>query len=191
MDCASELTNVVAADCQNPAVAGVYGEVILLPYDAIDRAASTVTDNVVSEIVMKATRKGYSFASFDNSPLGAVSLVVGVYHNTIQHDLTLRVFVKTESVKSFVNAFVNARVVAIVKNKEMGADGETMYEAYGWDAGLVLNALNSDTSMADGVVYELVTGNDETSKEKSVQKSVWAGTLADTETMLATLTTTT
>lgn len=180
--------NAIAADCQNPAVAGVYGEVILLPYDAIDRAESTVTDNVISEIVLKSTRKGYSFSSFDNSPLGAVSLVAGTYRNTIQHDLTLRVFVKTEAIKSFVNSFVNARVVAIVKNKEMGAAGETMYEAYGWDAGLRLNTLNSDTTMADGVVYELVTGNDETSKEKSIQKSVWAGTLAATETMLATLT---
>lgn len=188
MDCASELLNATAADCENPAIAGLYGEVILLPFDAIDRTASTVTDNVISEIVMKATRKGYSFTSFDNSPLGAVSLVAGTYRNTLQHDLTLRVFVKTESIKKFVNAFVNARVVAIVKNKEMGVNGDTMYEAYGWDSGLILSTLTSDTSMADGVVYELVTGNDETSKEKSIQKSVWAGTLAATETMLATLT---
>lgn len=188
MDCASELMNAIAADCTDPAVAGVYGEVILLPYDAIDRVGSTLADNVISEIAMKATRKGYSFTSFDNSPLGAVSLVAGTYRNTLQHDLTLRVFVKTEAIKSFVNAFVNARVVAIVKNKDMGAAGETQYEAYGWDAGLVLNTLNADTSMADGVVYELVTGSDETSKEKSIQKSVWAGTLAETETMLATLT---
>lgn len=188
MDCASELMNATAADCSNPAIAGLYGEVILLPYDSIDRAASSVTDDVISEIVMKATKKGYSFASFDNSSLGAVSLVQGTYRNTIQHDLTLRVFVKTEAIKKFVNAFVNARVVAIVKNKEMGVDGDTMYEAYGWDSGLKLNTLTSDTSMADGVVYELATGNDEISKEKSIQKSVWAGSLADTEEMLASLT---
>lgn len=188
MDCADELMDVIAADCQNAAVAGVYGEVILIPYDAIDRAGSTIADNVISEIALKATRKAYSYSAFDNSPLGAVSLVAGTYRNTLQHDLTLRIFVKTEAIKAFVNAFVNARIVAVVKNKEMGANGETMYEAYGWDAGMVLNTLNSDTSMADGVVYELVTGNDETSKEKSIPKSVWAGTLADTETMLATLT---
>lgn len=188
MDCASELMSVVAADCDNPAIAGMYGEVILLPFDAIDRAGSTVTDNIISEIALKASRKGYSFASFDNTPLGAVSLVQGTYRNTIQHDLTLRIFVKTEAIKKFVNAFVNARVVAIVKNKEMGANGDTMYEAYGWDSGLRLNTLNSDTTMADGVVYELVSGNDEVSKEKSIPKSVWAGTLAETETMLATLT---
>lgn len=187
MDCATELKNIIAADCNNPAVAGTYGEVTLVPFDAIDRSASTVADNVISAIVLKVGRKGYSFATFDNSVLGAVSLNVGTYRNNLQHDLTLRVFVKTEDVKKFVNAFVNARIVAIVKNKEMGDTGETMYEAYGYDAGLVLNTLNADTSMADGVVYELVTGNDETSKEKSVPKSVWAGSLTDTETMLDTL----
>lgn len=188
MDCASELTDAIAADCQNPAVAGTYGEVILIPFDAVDRAESTVTDNVVSEIALKTGRKAYSFASLDNSPLGAVSVVAGTYRKTVQHDLTLRVFVKTEAIKTFVNAFLNARVIAVVKNKEAGASGETTYEVYGWDAGLTLNTLNSDTSMADGVVYELVSGSDEISKEKTLPKSVWAGTLATTETMLATLT---
>lgn len=188
MDCVTELTNVIAADCNNPAVAGTFGEVVLVPFDAVDRAASRVENNVISELVLKNGKKGYMFSTFDNSVLGAVSLNSGTYRNNLQHDLTLRIFVKSENTKHFVNTFVNARVVAIVKNKEAGENGETMYEAYGYDAGLVLNTLNSDTSMADGVVYELVIGNDETSKEKSVPKSVWAGSLADTETMLGTLT---
>ena len=37
MDCVTELTNVVAADCNNPAVAGTFGEVVLVPFDAVDR----------------------------------------------------------------------------------------------------------------------------------------------------------
>lgn len=188
MDCTTELQNLVAADCKNPAVAGLYGEVTLLPYNAIDRAGSTITDNVISEIALKGTRKGVTFSSFDNSPLGAVSLVAGTYSNSIQHDLTLRIFVKTEDAKAFVNNFVNARVVAIVTNKEGGLKGEVTYEAYGWDGGLILNTITSDTSMADGVVYELVTGNDETSKEKSIPKSVWDTDLATTASMIASLT---
>jgi hypothetical protein len=189
MDCSSELQNVVAADCENSAIAGLYGEIILIPYGAVDRADSAISDNVISELVLKTGMKASTFSAFDNSPLGAVSLVSGTYRNTFQHDLTLRIFVKTEQIKAFVNNFGNARVIAIVKNKEMGAAGEVMYEAYGWDSGLVLNTLNSDTNMTDGIVYELVTGSDETSKENSIPKSVWAGTLAATETMLQTLTT--
>ena len=188
MDCASELKSVLAADCDTPAVAGVYGKVILLPHDAIDRTVSAQADNVLSNIALKSGRKGAAFDTFDTAVLGAASLVAGTYTNTMQHDLTLRVFVKTEAVKDFVNSFINARVAAIVKNKESGTAGETTYEVYGFDAGMKLTAITSDTSMADGVVYELVLGSDETSKERSLPKSVWAGSLADTETLINSLT---
>ncbi len=188
MNCASELQSLIAADCDNPAVAGLYGEATILPSDAIDRAASTVTANVISEIAMKTGKKGVTFDSFENTSLGATSITAGTYRNTLQHDVTLRIFVKTEAAKAFLNSLINARVVIILKNKEGGTSGETTYEAYGWDGGLKLNTLNADTTMADGVVYELVLGNDEVSKEKSLPKSVWAGTLAETETMLGTLT---
>ncbi len=188
MDCGSELNNVIAANCEIPALAGTYGEVILIPYSAIDRARSVVADDVISEIALKTGRKAYSFTTFDNAPLGAPSLVAGTYINSFQHDLTLRVFVKREEIKAFLNSLANARVVAILKNKELGEAGEVQYEAYGWDSGLVMNPLTSDTSMADGVVYEMMSGNDDISKERSLPKSVWDTDLATTEAMLASLT---
>lgn len=189
MDCATQLISVIAAECNNPAVAGTYGDVILIPHSAVDRVASTVTDNVISALVLKAlSQPGRVFETLDNSVLGAVSLNQGTYQNNFQHDVTLRIFIKNDGVKTFLNGFANTRVIAIVKNKEQGTAGEVTYEAYGYDAGLVLNSVTADTSMADGVVYELVTGSDDTAKEKSLPKSVWTGTLADTETMLASIT---
>lgn len=188
MDCTTELRNLVAANCDDPAVAGTYGEVIIVPYSAIDRTASAVSDKgVITSIVLLSGRSGYLFESFDNSPLGAVSLVDGTYRKTWQHDATLRVFTKNEESKEFVNGATNSRVVIIMKNKEPGPSGEVQYEAYGWDAGLVLTSATGDTTIADGVVYELVFGNDDTSKEKTVQRSVFDTDLATTEVMLKTL----
>ena len=182
------MRNLAAADCDNPAVAGTFGEVILVPYSAIDRTASSVTaKGVIESIVLKTGRTGYLFDAYDNSPLGAVSLVAGTYVNRWQHDATLRVFTKSEAAKEFVNGATNSRIVVIMKNKELGSDGTTQYEAYGWDAGLVLTEATGDTTITDGVVYELVFGNDETSKEKTVQKSVFDTDLDKTETMLKTL----
>ena len=189
MDCSTELQGLVAADCASPAIAGMYGEVTLLPHAGIDRAGSTIENNVISAITMKDGVKGVTFSTLDNSLLGAVSLNAGTYVRTLQHDLTLRIFVKNEQAKAFVNGLVNARVVAIVKNKDGGTGGEATFEAYGWDGGLVLNTITSDTSMTDGVVYELVLGNDDTSKERSVPKSVWDTDLKTTEDMIATLVT--
>lgn len=187
MDCTSELKNLVAASCENPAVAGTFGEVILLPYNGIDRAQSEVENGVIKSIVMKTGKKGCLFDAYDNSPLGAVSLVAGTYRNNWQHDATLRVFTKSTEAKEFVNGLTNSRVVVVLKNKEGATGGEVTYEAYGWDAGLVLTEATGDTTLADGVVYELVLGSDETSKEKTVQKSVFDTSIATTETMLKTL----
>jgi hypothetical protein len=192
MNCTTELLSVIAADCNDPSIAGTYGDVILVPYDAIDRTLTKISgatggQRVISELVLKSGRQGYSFAAFDNSVLGAASLNAGTYKNNFQHDLTLRVFVKNTTTKTFVNLFANARVVAIVKNKNYGSNGEDVYETYGFDSGLKLNTLTSDTTMADGVVYELVLGNDETSKEKSLPISVFDTSLSTTETMLSSL----
>ena len=188
MDCGTELASLVAADCENPAIAGLNGKVRLLPYNGIDRPGSTITDNVISEIVMLSGKKGFVFDSFDNSPVGSVTINAGTYQNTLNHGMVLRIFVKSEAAKDFVNKFLNARVVIITDAKEEGADGSIKYETWGWHSGLVLTDIAHTTEYTDGVVFELTTGSDETSKEKTVPKSVWAGSLTETEQMLNSLT---
>ena len=187
MDCTKQLMNVVAAVCDTPATAGTQGQVILLPYGGIDRILSEVTDNVIKSIIMRNNAKGNTFDTLERGVLGAPSLVAGTYVNSWQHDVTLRIFVKNEDVKKFVNAFTNSRVVAIVQNNEVGNAGDVMYEAYGWDAGLKLNEATGDTTMADGLVYEITAGNDDQAKERSLPKSVFITDIATTETMLNSL----
>jgi hypothetical protein len=185
MDLSQITAGLVAASANRSAIPGTGSKVYLFSYTDINRALSTVTDNVISAIVMLATKKGYIFETIDNSVDGDTSLIKGTYYSDFDQTLALRIFSKTEAAKKFVNNMKLARVVAIVENKEIGAAGEIKYEAYGWDAGLELMEMKSPTTMADKVVYDMKIGCGAKSKETSLPKSVFITSLTATETMLA------
>lgn len=188
MDCSKITSGLQAVTCNNPAIPGTGSRVILINYADIDRNASTVAGNVITELILKSeTTKGFAFESLDNATLGEISYNKGTYFGNWQHDLTLRVFAKNESAKKFANELNGARVVAIVENKEPGTDGDVKYEAYGWDAGLELNEASASTEMADLVVYQIKLGSGANSKEGSLPKSVFKTSLTETETMLNSL----
>lgn len=190
MNCSTITAGLIAVVCGKPETAGTGSRVWLINYDDIDRAESVITNNVISDLILADTKKAYLFETIDNSTLGETSLNKGTFMSNFQHDLTLRIFAKSEAAKAFVNSLNGARVVAVVENKALTGSGatlgETKFEAYGWDAGLELNELASTTEMTDMVVYQPKIGSG-TAKESSLPKSVFKTSLAVTETMLDSL----
>ena len=185
MDLSQITAGLVAVSAARSAIAGTGSKVYLLSYTDINKATSVVTANVISSIVMQATKKGYIFETLDNSFDGSSDLVKGPYYSDFDHKLPLRIFTKTQAAKAFVESLKLARVVAIVENKEIGAAGELKYECYGWDAGLELTSMKTSTAMADKVVFELELGSGSKSKETSLPKSVFITSVTATETMLS------
>jgi hypothetical protein len=184
MDCSKITAGLVAVVCGKPAIPGTGQRVILINYSDVDRSLSTVANNVITNLILKGTSGAYEFESLDNANLGEVSLNKGTYFSNWQHDLSLRVFAKSEAAKKFVNNLNGARVIAVVENREEGNEGDVKYEAYGWDAGLELNEGTASTDMADQIVYQVKMGSGANSKESSLPKSVYKTDLQATETML-------
>ncbi|MEI7503708.1 MAG: hypothetical protein WCJ61_10530 [Paludibacter sp.] len=184
MDLSQITAGLVAVSASRNSIAGTGSKVYLISYSDINRITSTVVANVITAIVLNATKKGYIFETVDNSVDGSSDLVKGTYYSDFDHKVPLRVFAKTQAAKTFVESLKLARVVAIVENKETGVAGEIKYEAYGWDAGLELMTMKSTTAMADKVVYEMELGSGAKSKETSLPKSVFITSLTATETML-------
>lgn len=186
-DCSKITSGLVAANCLASATPGIGTNIYLINQADIDLTTSVVTSNVITSLVLETGKYGYLFQSLDESATGEASLAKGKFFSKVQHDLTIRIFVKTELAKAFINSLITARIVAIVENKESGNAGDTKYEAYGWNAGLVLTDLKQIAEMTDGVVYEVKLGSSDTSKENSLPKSVFKTDLATTETMLEAL----
>ena len=153
LDCSALNVGYALQACQPPATPGTGSRVILLSYSDIDRSKSTLANGVLSTIVLKAGAQGYEVDSLPDATVGEVTFNTGTYINSLGHQLTLRIFEKSEAAKKFGNGLVNAKVVAIVENNEHGDDGQVKYEVYGWNSGLRLNAVTSTTTMDDGVAY--------------------------------------
>ena len=187
MDCSKIAANLVAANCAKAELGGTGALIYLMNYEDIDRVASTVTENVISAIVMKGSTLAYTFESLEDSHVGEFALVAGTYYNEYDHTLNLRVFTKSEPAKAFMNSAKNARLVAVVPHKAIGTAGEVKWEAYGWDAGLKATEETGTTEMTDKVVYNLKLASSDNAKEQSLPKSVFITSLTLTETMLSTL----
>lgn len=188
MECGNLTADIIAANCAKLGVAGTTGMAYIMRYKDIDKSLSTVTGNVISAITMKDDTRAYEFTTIDNSPLGETTANVGTYLTQFQHDLTLRIFTKTEANKDFVNQSANESFVIILANKELGTandagttTGNTKYEVYGWDSGLKLSELTATTDMTDGVVYGVKYGSTDRAREKTLPKSFFATSLATTE----------
>lgn len=173
MNCSKLTAGLVGADCKS-VIAGVEEEVILINFEDIDKSdAESIDGNVIKKITLKGDAKGCIFTSYGKSfDEAGATFTKGTYRNSWSHSVPLRIFVKDEQAKDFVNKFgAGARVVAILENKE---GGETKYEAYGWDNGLELSEATSTVAMADGIVYGMTIASSETAQENSLPKSVTA-----------------
>ena len=153
LDCSKLNTGYALEACTPPATPGTGSRVILLSYSDIDRSKSTVTEGVISTIVLKTGAQGYEVDSLPDATVGEVTFTAGTYMNSYGHQITVRIFEKSEAAKKFGNNLLNALVVAIVENKEHGEGGEVKYEVYGWSSGLKMSAVTAATTMGDNTAY--------------------------------------
>ena len=185
--CTKLTANLAAIKCGFAPIPGTGNRVLLINYDDVDRKLSTVADNVITNLILNAGAKAYEFESAADSTEGTPTFNKGTYLGNFIHTLILRIFARAEAGKKFVNTLNGAKVIAIVENADGGTGvttGEVTYEAYGWDAGLLLSEIAAPTTMADLVVYQVTLASGETARESSLPKSVFKTDLATTKTML-------
>lgn len=187
MDCGAIVAGLTAATCGQIAASGTGTKIVLMNYDDIDKAGSTVAAGVASSIVMKPGKLGFLFETFEKSVTGEATFSKGTYIDTYDHALTLRIFIKNQLTKTFINKLIGSRLVAVVENRGIGTAGEVKYEVYGWDSGMRLTENAFTTDYADNVVYTAKLASDDTSKEGQLPLSYYITNLATTETAFASL----
>lgn len=187
MDCSKIASGLAASACNAVAVPGTASRMVLLNYSDIDRTSVVETDNVVSSLALLGVTTGFSFESLPDATVGSFALVVGTYINQFDHTVDGRVFAKSEAGKKFINGLKNARVVAIIENKSFNAADATpvKYEIYGLDSGLEASEITGDTTNPDQTVYTFKLASDENAKEGSIPKTLFATSVAATDTLVS------
>lgn len=185
MNCGNLSKNLVLAACKN-SLAGIEADIVLINFDDVDRANSSVTDGVISTLALLSAKNAYRYTSHKNSFEATVALNKGTYLNSFVHGAVVRIFTKTQDAKDELNKLANGKVIAVVKNSDSQND-ETKYEVYGWENGLVMSDLQAASTDADGVLYTFNLSSDDNARESQLPLSYFSSTLAATETALEAL----
>lgn len=184
MDCGKIISGLVAGACGTMPIGGTATRAVILNYQDIDRDNSTVTDGVIEGITMKSGKVGYLFETVQNANEGGASFERGTYFDTYTHTVTLRIFVKSNETKAWMESLKGSRVVVLLENREQG---EGHWEVYGWDSGLTLSENTYSTTYADNVVFNPTFASDDTSHEGALPKTFYKTSDANTETMVLAL----
>lgn len=194
--CGKLIQGLTGFVCSQAPSTGAEGDVILINLSDIDKDNSVVVVDSVTQkvtiqsIVLKAGTKGYMYITEGRTLNEAgATMVRGTYRNSWTHTVPFRVMVKNEDAKAFINSMVaGVRIVAILKNKESGIDGDVKYEAYGWTNGLEATEGTTTIQFTDGVVYNITMASVDTATEPLLPLSVFDTDIATTKTMLDALT---
>lgn len=171
------ITENILNNCENPIAGGAKDRVWLVNRDDI---ASTTPDPLnpylITALTLNSGKYLYAYEGQNNSVDLRAALVRQRYTTVYDHEVILKVFDNTPEVKQQIGYLGQGVVVAIVEKNFKASDGLGAFEIYGLDAGLILNASESNASDADTQgAWNLTVSTSEQAKEPGPPKTLLIG----------------
>lgn len=140
----------LAPSCDNPLVGGLEIDVILMNKDDITDYTPNGTNPLVIEAVVKASGKvGYKYEGIKTSNNAKAMLVKGKYTTNYDHELSMVIFNVNGDAKKQLELLAKGMVVAFVRYKYRGTNGDAAFEILGRDQGLEATVIERDSNNAD------------------------------------------
>lgn len=174
-------------NCENPPVAGLEDEALLINRSDIDFTKSTTdadNPNIITSIVLKAGKKANLVQQRKDSFNGTkVDQVEGTYSNGTTQTFAFVAFANSAAEKAALENMLNGSFVAVIKNK--AAADNSRYEVLGWNTGLKTPTLTKDYVAEESAgVYAVTLAS---GQEPRLPMSFYAGTLEETDAAFASL----
>lgn len=153
--CDSLISANIAQNCESPLVAGLEKEGVIINREDIDFAASKITGNVISQLVLKSGKKAYKISQPSAAPFTGTqtTMAAGTYHNTFTHNVGFVVLDNTPSViNNVIDGLANGTFVVILENKAKSAGTEASgqeFQVYGYHQGLHASELTQEKYSED------------------------------------------
>lgn len=145
-NCDTSVIHDFSYDCENPPVAGLEDEALLINRADIDFAKCTYDEtnkNIIKSIVLKAGKKANVVQQRKESFNGTkVEQVEGTYSVGTTQTFAFVAFANSADEKTALENILNGSFVAVVKNKS--AADNSRYEVLGWNTGLKTPTLSKD-----------------------------------------------
>lgn len=180
-----KITSSITFDCDNPLQAGAEDELVLINKDDYDDAVVTVdvgNPQLITNIVLPSGVLAFTYAGKNNSVGPKYELIKQTFAEVYNHEINFKVFKVDAATKKELEALAKGTVVAIVRNKHKGADGNSAYEVYGADAGLVLTQnLRDIINQENQGAFDAILKSDENSLEPHMPKTFFDTSFAITK----------
>jgi hypothetical protein len=150
------ITSAQVPDCTNVNTNGLDVIIYIANKSEITSLTFTGSTLVCEAITFVAGKKFYSYEGKRTSPNAIQETKVGKLQTSFIHTVTQAVFKVTGAAKLELENMCNGLVVCMVSNKYQGSAGDSQYELFGYNQGLIAE-LKRDQSDADGVGTYLLT----------------------------------
>ena len=180
------LTADITIDCDNPLVAGAKDRLILINADELLSVVKNANPLIIEGMTLiPGGAKGFVYEGKNNSIEPSHALVKKDFAEVYEHSVKFKVFTNNGFTKKELEAMAKGRVIAIVENNHLGADGESAFEIYGLDTGLVLT-VHTRTVADDATqgAYDLELKSSEKSPEPHVPASFFLTSFAITKALV-------
>tara|TARA_R110000803_G_scaffold149081_7_gene214553 strand:- start:2796 stop:3389 length:594 start_codon:yes stop_codon:yes gene_type:complete len=165
LNCEDKLSSDIAKNCDVKPIGGIEVNVVLIPFEDVDKATSTIdgtNDLLITNLATKSGTQGYFIEGIKQSQGASFELVKKEdSFDKFKHMFTGVVL--TPSVankKSLSEVSSGARYVAVVEKKWKGVTQADAFEVLGWDAGLVISEMTWNTKESDGIIKFVVASED-------------------------------
>ena len=165
-------------DCADPIVAGVDQRLILIDKDVYDSAVVThdvTIESLITDIVLTGTGDaGFAFQGIRRSLNPQSAFVPATVTVGYDHQVTFQIFEVDQVQKDNIEKLGLSKVVAIVQNMNAVGNGDSVFEVFGKDVGLEMQAgamrINADIETNGSYTIDLKT-SDESGKEPKLPTS--------------------
>lgn len=165
LDCNEILSADIQKDCLNKAIGGIEVNVVLIPFESIDKNASSLLVGnklVIQNLDLKAGKTGYYIEGVKQSMGASFEMVAkDLNFNSYKHTFSGVVLSPSaENKKSLSELASGSRYVAVVEKIWKGEEGDDAFEVLGWDVGLIVQEMTWNTRESDGIIQFTLANTD-------------------------------
>lgn len=183
-----KLSGSLTINCDNPLQAGTEDTLVLVNWeDWLDAALTLNVSNeqIIEDIILPSGTIAYTMEGKNNSIAPKFELIKQPYAEVYNHELNYKVFGVNAAAKAQLEKKAKGRFVAIVYNKYKGASGESAFEVYGADAGLVVTQMIRDVNSQDTQgAFDIILKTSEQSMEPHMPKTLYITSYAATKALV-------
>ncbi len=140
------ITGNIDADCTNPVQGGTRDRAYIMNFDDYD--AGTIVFGAdgytIESIILPVGKTAFVIEGKNNSIVPKATMVRLAFNNLFNHEVNMKGFDISPTVKKDLNSMKDGRFVIITENYHKGTAGNSAFEVYGTTTGLEMTVIERD-----------------------------------------------